>query len=63
MRFYYFKDGLVVSRDILTAEEIKAIEKVHGEMLYMKHKGKIVLCYYGEKGGLPTWKQAQKQLS
>ena len=63
MRFYYFKDGTVVNVDILPAYKIKTYEKVHGELLYMKYNGKIVLCYYGEKGGMPTWKQAQKQLS
>jgi len=60
MRFYYFKDGLIVNKDILDGNEIKSMEKVHGDLLYMKHNDKIVLCYYGEKGGTPTWKMAQK---
>jgi len=62
MKIYYFTDGFKhVTDNGLNAEQIKADEKEHGVMLCMKNNGKIILCTYGEKGGLPTWKVVQRK--
>lgn len=55
MKKYYYLDCFVHSSDGLTATEIKADEKAHGKLLYMKHKTNVIPCFYSVNEDKELW--------
>lgn len=57
MKSYFYKDGFIRRADELNPKQIKSDEEQHGELRFVKlSDDRVILCFYGERGGAPTWR-------